>query len=56
MSRRLVMAHRAGRTEDESEPVVIDTDTPDVVVLELDDGERIELDPTELQSALRDAA
>lgn len=56
MPRRLVMAHRAGSTEDESEPVVIDTDTPNVVVLELDGGERLELDATELQAGLREAA
>lgn len=50
--RHLVMAHRAGHAEDEAEPVVIDTDDPNVVVLELDDGERLELDPTELRASL----
>lgn len=58
MSRHLVMAHRTGQSDDESEPVVIDTDDPQIVVLELDSGERLELDPVELRASLdlKDAA
>jgi hypothetical protein len=52
MSRHLVMAYRTGRAEAEAEPVVIDTEDPTVVVLELDDGGKLELDPTELRAAL----
>lgn len=40
----------------ESELVVVDTDSPNVVVLELDDGGRLELDRTELANALKQAA
>lgn len=40
----------------DSEPVIVDTDAQDVVVLELDDGERLELDKGELLAALGKAA
>lgn len=48
-----LMATRAGRPEHsaEAEPVVVDSDGR-VVVLQLDDGERIELDHSELAAAL----
>lgn len=54
MAVQVVMALRAGRAEHtpESEPVVVDTDDPRVVALTLDDGERLELDATELRAAL----
>jgi hypothetical protein len=52
MPRHLTMAHRVGQADDESEPVVIDTDTPNVVILELDNGERLELDAAELRAGL----
>jgi hypothetical protein len=52
MSRHLLMAHRTGHDEDESEPVVINTDNPRFVVIELDDGDRLELDPRELLAAV----
>lgn len=54
--RTVLMAARAAGRDLEAEPVVVDTDKANVVVLELDDGERLELDRTELQAALRDAA
>lgn len=59
MSRTPLMANR-GHLSDassvEAELVVVDTDSPNLVVLELDDGEKIELDRTELANALRQAA
>lgn len=53
-----LMATRAGLPEHtpEAEQVLVDTDTPDVVVLHLDDGEEITLDRSELLSALQEAA
>jgi hypothetical protein len=36
----------------EAEPVVVNTDDPKVVVLELDDGYRVVLDAMELRSAI----
>jgi hypothetical protein len=49
-----LMALRAGRAEHtpEAEPVLIDTDTPGVVRLVLDDGDVVELDATELRAAV----
>jgi hypothetical protein len=50
-----LMALRAGRPEHtpEAEPVLIDTDTPGVVRLVLDDGDVVELDAIELRAAMR---
>jgi hypothetical protein len=59
MSRRMVMAaqsHVLRQVSPESEPVIVDTDTPGAVVLELASGERLELDETELRAALGEAA
>lgn len=52
-----LMALRAGRREHapEAEPVVVEADG-DTVRLELDDGEVIDFDRTELLNALRSAA
>jgi hypothetical protein len=50
--RRLLMVHRQGSGERESEPIVVDTDDPRVVVFELDDGVRLELDRRELRSSI----
>jgi hypothetical protein len=52
---RLVMSTR---NDQEAEPVIVNTDDPEVVVLVLDDGERITMDRAELVAALvdRDAA
>ncbi len=50
--RSLIMARRTRRGEVESEPIVIDTDNPRVVVLELDDGGVLTLDPVELRAAI----
>lgn len=49
----LVMALRAGRPEHtpEAEPVLVTVDDQNVV-LELDDGERLELDLAELRAAI----
>ena len=49
----LVMALRAGRPEHtpEAEPVLVSRDG-ESVVLELDDGERLELDAAELRAAI----
>jgi hypothetical protein len=49
-----LMALRAGRPEHtpEAEPVLVDTDTPGVVRLVLDDGDVVELDATELLLAV----
>jgi hypothetical protein len=49
-----LMALRAGRAEHtpEAEPVLVDTDTPGVVRLVLDDGDVVELDATELLLAV----
>jgi hypothetical protein len=46
------MVHRQGSGERESEPIVVDTDDPRLVVFELDDGGRLELDRRELGSAI----
>ena len=46
--RSLLMVHRG----EESEPVVIDTETAGLVVLELDDGDRLVIDARELDAAL----
>ena len=58
MSRRLIVALRAVRPEHEpeAEPVIIDTDSTDSIVVELDDGERLEFDARELRAALDEAA
>jgi len=50
--RCLLTVHRRLTGEPESEPVVVDTDDPRVVALELDDGCRLELDRRDLRSAL----
>lgn len=50
--RTLLMATRAEGAGVEAESVVVDTDTPGAVVLELDDGGRLELDERELRAAL----
>jgi hypothetical protein len=50
--RRLLMVHRQASDELESEPIVVDTDHPRLVVFELDDGGRLELDRRELRSAI----
>jgi hypothetical protein len=42
------MVHRG----EESEPVVIDTETPGLVVMELDDGEQLVIDANDLRAAL----
>jgi len=47
--RSLLMVHRG----EESEPVVINTETAGLVVLELDDGDRLAIDARELDGALR---
>lgn len=58
MTRTPLMGTRAGLPEQtpEAEPVLVDTDTPNVVRLFLDDGDEITLDRTELLSALEEAA
>jgi hypothetical protein len=53
MPRTLVMINRAVEDASEAEPLIVDTDDPKVIVLELDDGDRLEVDPTELRAALR---
>ena len=53
MSRTLLMALRSTNESVESEPVVINTDSPRVVVIELDDGGRLELNPVELRAAIQ---
>lgn len=55
---RPLMIHRAGRPEHatEAELALVHVDSRDVVVLELDDGERLEVDAKELRAALREAA
>jgi hypothetical protein len=50
--RHLIMACRGSSGEFESEPAVVDTDDQRVVVMELDDGGRLELDRRELRSAI----
>ena len=50
--RRLLMVLRQASDECEAEPIVVDTDDPRVVVIELDDGERLEIDLRELRSAI----
>jgi hypothetical protein len=52
--RRMLMVHRRVSGECESEPVVVDTNDPRVVVIELDDGGLLELDLRELRSAIED--
>lgn len=54
MSTQLVMVRRAHRPEHtpEAEPMVIDTDDPQRVVLQLDDGETVDCDAAELRAAL----
>ena len=51
-----LMATRAGRAAPEAEPVIVDTDIPDVIVLRLDDGDTIEFDRRELLAAASEAA
>jgi len=55
---QILMAVRKHPSDEggESEPVVVDTDQPGLVRLELDDGDVIELDSTELRSTLDDGA
>jgi hypothetical protein len=47
------MVHRRASDECEAEPIVVDTDDPKVVVIELDDG-RLELDRQELGPTIED--
>lgn len=49
-----LMALRAGRPKHtpEAEPVLVDTDTPGIVRLVLDDGDVVEMDATELLLAV----
>lgn len=53
-----LMALRAGRPEHtpEAEPVLVDTDTPGVVRIILDDGEFLDFDAVELRAAASVAA
>lgn len=46
----------AVRGDGEAEPVTVDTDVQGVIVLELDDGERLQLDEVELRAALEPRA
>lgn len=57
MARITHMALRAGHPAHtpEAEPVVIDTDTQGRVVIELDDGEHIDIDAAELLAAITPA-
>jgi hypothetical protein len=48
MATRGSVLHR----DEEAELVVVDTDTDGAVVIELDDGGRLELDEVELRAAL----
>lgn len=52
MAQALLMANRRRGQTTEAEPITIDTDDPAVVVLRLEDGETIELDPIEARRAL----
>ena len=56
MPRTLLMAVQEEGGVQEAEPVVVDTDTAGVVVLELVNGVRVELDAREIRSALGEAA
>jgi hypothetical protein len=53
MTETLIMATRAGRPEHtpEAEPVLVEL-AGDTVVLTLDDGDRLELDASELRAAI----
>lgn len=55
--RTLLMASYAGRPEHtpEAEPVIVDTDAPRVVRLELHSGDVVELDRVELVKAIETA-
>lgn len=48
--------HDAASPVIETEAVIVDTDYPELVRLELDDGRIVDLDRTELEAALRPAA
>lgn len=52
MAQDVLMAHRTTAGTTEAEPVIVDTDQPDVVVLRLDDGQELELDAHELRGAI----
>jgi hypothetical protein len=52
MARTLLMVTRHDGPDREAEPVVVDTDTSGVVVVELDDGLRLEFDEGELRAAI----
>lgn len=56
MSQQLVVATHTIGKEIEAEPIVIDTDDPQTVVFEFDNGERWALDRRELDAALEAAA
>lgn len=56
MARTPIMATRTAETHMEAEPVVVDTDTTNVVRLQLDDGGEITMDRRELLAALEEAA
>lgn len=47
-----LMATRGDGQDVDAELVVVDTDTPGAIVIELDDGGRLELVETELRAAL----
>ena len=53
--RTLLIAERFGLHNDEAEPLVVNTDNPREIVLELDDGERLVLDAIELRAAVAPA-
>lgn len=52
MSRTPLMANRGEGRDVDAEMVIVDTDRPGAIVLELDGGERLELDEVELRAAL----
>lgn len=55
MSRTFLMARvecHDAHPDWESESVIVNTDNPRVVVLELDDGQKLSLDPVELRAAI----
>ena len=51
--RSLIMARRVVNGEPESEPVLVGTDNPRIVVLEMDDGGVLVFDAVELRAAIQ---
>ena len=51
MSDQLIVVNRSHGSDVEAEPVVVNTDNPDTLVLVLDDGETLEFDRRELLAA-----